>query len=388
VSDYDLDGDVDVLLVRRDTGVQLLRNDMQSGHWLKLVLRRRTAAGALAPAWGAGVLARAGSRTFRRSLSSASYLSQSSSVLHLGLGAETRAESVAIRWQGYRTTLKNLESNRTWEIVIGEDRARTSTRPAAGSGGLRNAVAGVHPSRGAASKRKQIEFWALQRAGMDALKQADDPERAATLLRQALDIDGSHEDTRYYLGSALARLGDAEGALRQFDELRRISPQSHRAHARWGTLRADTASSREQLAAAEGALATAHGLNPEETGALQALGEVRLLQGAFSKADESLIAVSRSNPRSAHALFLRGYIRWKRKDAAAAEALLEACRKALGPEWKPAGTTAEGDVKQRAHAEHTPLARFVDEWNGRGPVSAAYAGLDRHLNAVRRGLRR
>src|SRR3970040_2854860 len=100
---------------------------MQQGHCLKLVLRRRTPRGALAPAWGARVVVRAGPVTIRRSLSSASYLSQSSSVMHVGLGAATRADSVEIRWRDDATTvLRNIESNRTWEIVDGDEAPRSS----------------------------------------------------------------------------------------------------------------------------------------------------------------------------------------------------------------------------------------------------------------------
>ena len=368
VSDFDLDGDVDVLLVRHDAGVQLLRNDMQRGHWLKLALRRRTGAGASTPAWGARVLVRAGPTTLRRSVSSASYLSQSSSVLHVGLGEATRADVVEVRWpDGTTTTLRNLEGDRSWELVQGDEAPRAA--------------------RSLPSRQQQVEFWALQRAGMDALKDANDVARAADLLTKALAIDGSHEDTRYYLGSALAARGDVVAALDQFDTLRRISPSSHRAHARWGTLRAGTATSSEHLDAAEAALSTAHGLNPEETGALLARGEVRILRNDLARADEDLSAVSRSNPRSAPALFLRGYIRWKRGDAEAARQLLARCREALGPEWKPAGSTAEGDVERRAHADGTPLARLIGEWNGSTSPEVAYAPLDRHLRELRQSLR-
>ena len=373
VSDYDGDGDMDVLIARHDAGVQLLRNDMPQGNWLKLALRRPSASGALAPAWGARVILQVGSETIERALSSASYLSQSSAVLHVGLGSATGVDRATVVWgPGASAPIGPLAANHAYEIVRGTATAARLEPPAAAPRDPR---------------QRQIEFWALQRAGMDALKRDGDVVRAAGLLRRALVLDASHEDTRYYLGNALAAAGDAEAALEQFDRLRRDSPQSHRAHARWGTLRADTAVSETELTAAEAALSTAHDLNPEETGVLLAMGEVGLLQNDLTKAEQRLVDVTRSNPRSAHALFLRGYIRWKRGHAAAAAQLLERCRAALGPDWKPAGTTAEGDVTRQAHSEHTPLARFVEEWNGNGDPAAAYGDLDRHLRGYRQRLR-
>ncbi|MCP4042199.1 MAG: VCBS repeat-containing protein, partial [Gammaproteobacteria bacterium] len=41
LADYDLDGDMDILMVQLDKGVQLLRNDMQKGNWLQVRLRSR-----------------------------------------------------------------------------------------------------------------------------------------------------------------------------------------------------------------------------------------------------------------------------------------------------------------------------------------------------------
>ena len=93
-----------------------------------------------------------------------------------------------------------------------------------------------------------------------------------------MDAPPAHEDARYYLGHCLAVQGDVPGALAQYEELTRLNPQSHRGFARLGTLRAMTARSRSDLAAAEAALDRAHRLNPEETGALLALGEVALMR--------------------------------------------------------------------------------------------------------------
>lgn len=381
VSDYDMDGDVDVLLVLHDGGVQLLRNDMQRGHWLKLVVRRRSGGEPLVPAWGATVQARVGNTVFRRSVSTASYLSQSSSVLHIGLGAATRADVVDVRWRGdLVTTFKNLAADRVWEIVEGEavPRERVSV-PEPGSAAGSQTVRPLNPGQ-------QMAFWDYHRAGMDALKGQRDPARAVGLFQRALAIDASHEDARYYLGSALAEQGDVDGALAQFDAIRRVNPQSLRAHARWGTLRAETATAREHLAQAEAALAAAHAVNPEETGALLGLGEVMLMQGKLRDAEARFTAASTANPRAADAWFFLGYVRWKAGDRAGSERLLAKSRAALGPDWKPRGTTAEGDVLKKAHAETTPLAGVFARWNGAGSPSAAYTELDRHLRELSRAV--
>jgi hypothetical protein len=87
VSDYDNDGDMDILFVHLDGGVQLLRNDMQTGHWLKARLRSRLKNGApLGHGDGAKLIAHIPGAALRRTVSSASYLSQSSHEIHFGLG--------------------------------------------------------------------------------------------------------------------------------------------------------------------------------------------------------------------------------------------------------------------------------------------------------------
>lgn len=61
VSDYDRDGAMDILIVQLGEGVQLLRNEMQTGHWLELRLRSRQANGATTGFGdGAKVIARVG----------------------------------------------------------------------------------------------------------------------------------------------------------------------------------------------------------------------------------------------------------------------------------------------------------------------------------------
>jgi tetratricopeptide (TPR) repeat protein len=383
LADYDNDGDLDVLIVQHDGGVQLLRNDMQRGHWLKVQLRERLAGGpdALGRGLGAQVVAAVGGVRLRRAVSPASYLSQSSSVLHFGLGDKTSIDRLEVRWpDGTTTPVEALGADRTWEITQGSPTARDVSAPVSTS----SAPAAAPPPGDARSRT--VAFWGKQREAMRVLKVEKDVPRAAGLLREALAFDPTHEDTRYYLASSLARLGDTEGALAQLEELTRINPSSHRGYSRWGALRAQTARDAQDLRAAEVALERAHAVNPEETGALLALGEVSLLRGDFDRADKRLGDACTANPRAAGGLFLLGYIRWKRGDMPHAAELLARTRHALGPEWKPHGSTAEGDVEQKAHDETTPLARFVAEWTGSNNAVQAYAPLDRYLRESRRSI--
>ena len=376
VADYDNDGDVDLLIVQHDGGVQLLRNDSQRGHWAKIRLRDRIAghAGAHGHGLGAQVVADAGGVQLRRSVSPASYLSQSSTVLHFGLGDRTSIDRLDVRWpDGTTASIAGLAADRTWEITQGSPTARNVPPPASTPAAPAAAPMPDDP------RSRTVAFWGKQREAMRVLKEEKDVPRAAVLLREALVYDPSHEDTRYYLATSLARLGDTDGALAQLNELTRLNPSSHRGYARWGALRAQTARDAADLRAAEAALEKAHALNPEETGALLALGEVSLLRGDLNRAAGRLDDACTANPRAAGGLFLLGYVRWKRGDVPHAADLLGRTRKALGPDWKPHGSTAEGDVQQKSHDETTPLARFLAEWSGSLNPVEAYAPLDRHL---------
>lgn len=381
VADYDDDGDLDVLIVRRDAGVQLLDNAMQRGHWLKLRLRNRLPGPREAYSRGLGtqVTAHIGGGTLRRAVSPASYLSQSSPVLHFGLGASTRVDRLDIRWpDGTTTSVDALAADRTWEITEGEPVPRELP------GAARAAAAPAASQRHPGERERTIAFWAKQREAMQAFKVEKNFERAAVLLREALEHDPGHEDTRYYLASALVSLGDMEGALAELQALARQNPNSHRALARWGTLRARTARSADDVASAEASLERAHAINPEETGALAALGEVSVMRGELTRAAERLTAVCTTNPRASGGLFLLGYVHWKRGDATGAARFLRRTRDSLGEDWKPHGSTAEGDVAQKAYEDTTPLARFLAEWNGSERPAEAYAVLDRHLRAIPR----
>jgi tetratricopeptide (TPR) repeat protein len=384
LSDFDNDGDMDVLIADLGEGVRLLRNDMQTGNWLKLRLRSRLASGQpLGFGDGAKVIAHVGAADLRRAVSSVSFASQSSRTLHFGLGMATRADLVEVRWHGGAESLfTNLAANTTWQITEGQGTPKAQgPTPSASSP---SSLLDPPPQGGTTamdSRARTREFWKLQRAAMDAMKVEKDSPKAVRLFREALVLDPRHQDSLYYLAHCLAASGDMSNALAQLETLQQVNSNSHRAFAQWGTLRALTAHDDADLAAAQRSLEQAHAINPEETGALLLLGEVALLRGDSAAAEEKLAAACRSNHKAVGGFFLRGYLAWKHGDHTQAVRLLEETRAALGGEWQPKGATAEGDVQRRQHEEKSPLARYWERWDGRADPASSYAALDARLRA-------
>jgi tetratricopeptide (TPR) repeat protein len=370
VADYDRDGDMDLAMIRHGEGVQLLRNEMQRGNWLQIRLRSRVGPDLEPKGFGDGakVIAQVGGAELRRSVTGASYLSQSSRTLHFGLGEAPRVDSVEVRWLGGGVdTYSALEANTVWELTEGEPEPRRL--------GLASAAV-------ADDKERLVQFWTKQRAAMDAIKRQGDIPLAIELLREALGLNPVHEDSLYYLANCLASEGDMRGAMAELEELQRINPQSHRAFKQWGTLRAMSAVSAADLVAAEEDLERSLALNPEETGSLLVLGEIALMRGDDLRAQERLELACRTNPRAVGGFFLRGYVAWRQGEAADAGELLTAAREARGEEWKPAGTVAEGDVAQQMHREETPLSRFYENWDGGLEPDGAF----RELHSFLKGL--
>ena len=327
-SDYDRDGDLDLLFVHHDGGLCLLRNEMQTGHWIELRLRSRPARplGPWGHAEGATVIAEVGEIMLRRSVSSASYLSQSSHTLHFGLGAATRVDGLEVRWpDGERQRFESLESGALWELDQGKAEPRR-----------------VEPRPRLDERERVTAFWEAHRAGMRAMRRDGDVPRAVELFRRALALDPTHEDARYYLANGLALLGRSDEALNELETLIGVNPSSHRALKQWGTLRALEARSPEELALAEDYLERARALNPEATGTLLALGEVALMRGRASVAEERLEWVCRTNPRAVGGFFLRAQLAWRAGDTQGAEQLLEQARQARGSGLETRGRHRRG----------------------------------------------
>jgi hypothetical protein len=101
-ADIDGDGDLDVVLAQVGGPPLLLRNDQKLGHhWMRLKL---VGTKSNRDAIGAWVKVRVGGRLLSRQvMPTRSYLSQSELPVTIGLGTNTRAESVEIVWPGGAT---------------------------------------------------------------------------------------------------------------------------------------------------------------------------------------------------------------------------------------------------------------------------------------------
>ncbi len=100
-ADFDGDGDQDLALAENDAPARLLRNDLPGNGRRSWLQARLVSPSGHREAIGARLVVEAGGRRqgrVRRSASS--YLSQSESVLHVGLGDERRAERVEVTWPG------------------------------------------------------------------------------------------------------------------------------------------------------------------------------------------------------------------------------------------------------------------------------------------------
>ncbi len=359
LSDYDGDGDVDVLFVDRDAGVRLLRNDTAQKNRVRLQLLRP----GHAPLEGTRVTARTSSNVVTRTLNSVSYLSQSSSTLHLGFGETSRIDEIEVHWPGGESQrYEGIEMNAFVELTEGEELPRRIA-----------SLTGDGPRL--LTRDELAEFWRLQRGAMNAMKIDGDLQKAIGLFEQALVLNPSHGDSLYYLANCRADIGEIDTALAGLETLTRVNPQSQRAHKRWGALRAASAREPADLEAAVAALERASAINPEETGVSLVLGEVLLMQEKAAEARQRLEWVVRSNPQSGEAYFVLGYLAWIDGDTESATDRLAQAAGTRSEDWKPPGVVAEGEVLRKVHVESTLFEAIYNEWDGRPDPGRAFEPL-------------
>ena len=115
-ADYDLDGDIDIVVTNSNTPPRLLRNDGGNRkNWLQI---RLTATKGSTAAIGARVKITTGKLTQTREVQSGDgYLSQRDLTLHFGIGDYEKVDSVEIRWQnGTEQLIKSVSANQVLSL--------------------------------------------------------------------------------------------------------------------------------------------------------------------------------------------------------------------------------------------------------------------------------
>ena len=128
--DIDNDGDIDIVVNHKDSAPALLRNDTKStNHWIRLslvgTLSNRDAVGAL-------VTVELKSRTLsRQRKGGASLESAHDPRLLIGIGEETEARKVTIRWpSGQTTTGLHVAADRSYRVLEPRNKAQADARDA------------------------------------------------------------------------------------------------------------------------------------------------------------------------------------------------------------------------------------------------------------------
>jgi tetratricopeptide (TPR) repeat protein len=209
------------------------------------------------------------------------------------------------------------------------------------------------------TREEKKRFWELHRRAQERFGRGD-WEEAAGLFAEMTALDPRHEDALYYRGNSLLELERFAEASECWKQLVRVNPLSSRALIQLGILHTlPNAGELFDLDAASNAFETAHLINREESRPLLLRGEVDLAQGRLEAARENLEAAYRMNPRATAALYLGGYIAWKKGDARGAQELLQRARASLEQEVSAGGLVGEGDTRSddMAVARHKAARR-------------------------------
>lgn len=118
-SDFDNDGDLDVVVSNMDSSLSLYRSDGEKGHWFHLQLEGKESNRS---AIGTRVTLEIGDSVQIQEVRAGSgYQSSQDLRLHFGLGSATKIEMIQIRWNsGRKQILENLQVDRGYLIKEGD----------------------------------------------------------------------------------------------------------------------------------------------------------------------------------------------------------------------------------------------------------------------------
>lgn len=115
VSDFDSDGDLDMIVTNYNTPANYYVNQTPPAHWLRVRLRGRDSN---RDGIGALVAARTGQRTQLRVVTAGDgFGSQYSRVVHFGLAGENTVDELTVTWPGgKKQTFQNVAADQLIEI--------------------------------------------------------------------------------------------------------------------------------------------------------------------------------------------------------------------------------------------------------------------------------
>jgi tetratricopeptide (TPR) repeat protein len=271
-----------------------------------------------------------------------------------GLGEAARVDRVEVHWPGgHREEWSDLEVDRLWHLEEGHPPRSVDNSAALGGGGDQPAPRHSSISEHALvsdvssdlTREEKQRFWKLNRRAQDLFVEGS-WEQAAAVFAEMTALDPQHEDALYYRGNSLLELERFTEAGACWEQLIGVNASSSRAWVQLGILHTLTASGAPfDLDAALNAFETAHRINREESRPPMLRGEVEVAQGRLDAAHENLEAAYRMNPRATTALYLDGYIAWKRGAAPRAQELLGRASASFEKEVVVRGVLGEGDTR-------------------------------------------
>ncbi|TVQ05910.1 MAG: hypothetical protein EA359_02055 [Balneolaceae bacterium] len=165
-----------------------------------------------------------------------------------------------------------------------------------------------------ASDREEIlQFWEAYNTAT-AYRTQRNYIQAASYYSKALEINSGHEDALYYLASMHLFQKNFEETEKNLLRLEVQQPNAPRTQLQLGTLYScmDSENPFFDIQESKHRFESAWRLNREETGTPLMLSKLHLLQNDLDAAKPLLDVVTSANKMSYQALFLDGYVHWKK----------------------------------------------------------------------------